>query len=79
MECHCMEFWLYCSTFIVGTGLLWLFLPVIWYACSPQNFNASICSILCLCKRLVLKNLTVQLEYVHLYQNMLTVLLEYVN
>ena len=39
----------------------------IMLCCSAQIFDL-LCSILCSCKRIVLKNLTVLLEYIYLHQ-----------
>ena len=55
---------------------------LIFYLCCSAQFFDLLCSILCSCKRIVLKNLTVLLEYIHLYQklfNMVSVLLEYID
>ena len=48
--------------------------------CSDAQMFDLLCSILCSCKRFVLK-LTVLLEYIHFYHknlNVMTVLLEYI-
>ena len=54
-----------------------IFLPIMLCS-SAQNFDL-LCSILCSCKRFVLKNLAVLLVYIHLHHknfNVVTVLLE---
>ena len=53
-----------------------IFLPVM--LCSSAQIFDLLCSILCSCKRFVLKNLAVLLEYIHLHHknfNAVTVLL----
>ena len=62
---------------VMDQPIMFIFLPIM--LCSSAQIFYLLCSILCSCKRFVLKNLAVLLEYIHLHHknfNVVIVLLE---